>query len=57
MDVSCMFVRIPRKNKYVVQINTMNLSRRLEKMLFMKHWKVAGAFVRPKCMTMKPYCV
>ena len=57
MDVSCMFVRIPRKNKYVVQINTTNLSRRLEKMLFMKHWKVAGAFVRPKCMTMKPYCV
>ena len=53
VDVSCMFVRIPRKNKYVIQINHYEFVEGLEKMLFMKCWKVAGAFVRLKCMTMK----
>jgi hypothetical protein len=39
---------------------TTNLSRTLAKIVFMKHWSMAGALVRSKCMTRKskePYWI
>jgi len=47
-DMFLMLVGVLGKMRMLLRYTTTNLSRQSAKIVFMRHWKVAGAFVRPK---------
>ena len=51
MDMFLMIHRVIGINEDVAYVNSHAKSRRSLKMLFMKHWKAAGALVSPNGIT------